>query len=420
MPPPRRRRLPRWDRPSTASGMATRPGATKRARLSTWPSVWSLSRPSPSQTTRSHPRSRCEPLLDLLPVEARVAVGVEQALFGGQERARSVAVDRAAFENPVGLRVGQGRQRREPLADAVVAGQVIFAAPAVEAEALGAAMPCRFPGRSPRCREARCRRRARRWRREGREPRAPRPRQFHLPRPARPPRPRHRHEPPLAKAATSRLGGEQDRPAIGRQRWGSRSRPLRAAPIREEEEEVMARAPSNAARGRAKPGLAFARAIVHTPAENQGELSMCVIIVRCAAVSRQHAVTAVAAGAQTLAEDAAAFGARQAFGAPDLSPDGSSVVYVAPGPGRKAATVISNLATGNSWTVVSADGDPEKLHWCDFVNDWPCRLPLSAASSPIPVCCCGFAAAWSHSMPMAETPSARPGRQQFRCGSPPI
>ena len=40
-----------------AVGIATRPGATNRARLSTWPSVWSLSRPEPSQMILLKPRS---------------------------------------------------------------------------------------------------------------------------------------------------------------------------------------------------------------------------------------------------------------------------------------------------------------------------------------------------------------------------
>jgi hypothetical protein len=79
-----------------------------------------------------------QPLLDIFLAKTRIAVGVEQTLFGGQEQARPVAIDRAAFQNPVGLRVGQCRDRSEPLANAVIAGQVIFAAPAVESKALGA------------------------------------------------------------------------------------------------------------------------------------------------------------------------------------------------------------------------------------------------------------------------------------------
>ena len=49
-------------------------------------------------------------------------------------------VDRAAFEHPVGLGEGQAGAAGEPLADVLVAGEVVFAAPAVEAEAARAAL----------------------------------------------------------------------------------------------------------------------------------------------------------------------------------------------------------------------------------------------------------------------------------------
>lgn len=79
-------------------------------------------------------------------------------------------------------------------------------------------------------------------------------------------------------------------------------------------------------------------------------------------------IAAVPAAAQqhTLAEDAAAFGAREAVEAPDLSPDGSSVLYLTPGPGPKTYAVISNLETGKSNIVVSSDGKPESLTSCRY------------------------------------------------------
>src|SRR5205814_5990352 len=54
--------------------------------------------------------------------------------------ARSVAVDRAALEHPVGLGKGQAGAPRQPFADILVALEVVLAAPAVEAEALSAAI----------------------------------------------------------------------------------------------------------------------------------------------------------------------------------------------------------------------------------------------------------------------------------------
>jgi dipeptidyl aminopeptidase/acylaminoacyl peptidase len=83
------------------------------------------------------------------------------------------------------------------------------------------------------------------------------------------------------------------------------------------------------------------------------------------------AIAAMGVGAQaesthTLAQDAAAFGARPAVSAPSLSPDGSSVLYITPGPGPKTYAVISNLVTGKSSVVTSADGNPEILRWCNY------------------------------------------------------
>lgn len=76
------------------------------------------------------------------------------------------------------------------------------------------------------------------------------------------------------------------------------------------------------------------------------------------------------AGAQSraLAEDAAAFGAREAVSAPDLSPDGSTILYLTPGPGRKTVAVVGNLATGQFNKTLSTDGSPESLQWCHYAS----------------------------------------------------
>jgi len=77
-------------------------------------------------------------------------------------------------------------------------------------------------------------------------------------------------------------------------------------------------------------------------------------------------VAAHAQQAQTLADDAAAFGARPAVSDPRLSPDGSSIMYITPGPGPRSFAVISNLQTGKSSIVTSTDGSPEKLQYCNY------------------------------------------------------
>ncbi len=75
---------------------------------------------------------------------------------------------------------------------------------------------------------------------------------------------------------------------------------------------------------------------------------------------------AQAQATHSLQDDAAAFGARPAVTAPRLSPDGSSVMYITPGPGPKTFAVISNLETGKSTAMTSADGNPETLSWCNY------------------------------------------------------
>jgi len=84
------------------------------------------------------------------------------------------------------------------------------------------------------------------------------------------------------------------------------------------------------------------------------------IVLSCAA--------APAAAQQTLAADAKAFGARVSVVQPALSRDGSSVVYLTPGPGRKTVAVIGDLNSGQFRTVTSSDGDPEYLDWCEYAS----------------------------------------------------
>ena len=74
----------------------------------------------------------------------------------------------------------------------------------------------------------------------------------------------------------------------------------------------------------------------------------------------------VGAQQHSLAQDAAAFGARQSVVAPDLSPDGLSILYLTPGPGPKTFSVISNLQSGANAVMVSTDGSPESLYDCNF------------------------------------------------------
>ncbi len=83
-----------------------------------------------------------KPLLDFLARQA-VPIGVQEALLGRDRRAGAVVLDRAAFHDPIRFLERQPGRIGEPFADVLVALQLVLAAPAVEAEALRAALPAR-------------------------------------------------------------------------------------------------------------------------------------------------------------------------------------------------------------------------------------------------------------------------------------
>ena len=84
------------------------------------------------------------------------------------------------------------------------------------------------------------------------------------------------------------------------------------------------------------------------------------------AVASLFVVAPASAQDASLAADAKAFGSREAVISPSLSPDGTSVTYLTPGPGPKVFGVISNLLTGKSSVMISADGNPERIRWCEY------------------------------------------------------
>jgi dipeptidyl aminopeptidase/acylaminoacyl peptidase len=101
----------------------------------------------------------------------------------------------------------------------------------------------------------------------------------------------------------------------------------------------------------------------YVPAEEGGFVKFRNALLACAGLFVVAPASAQDAG---LAADAKAFGSREAVISPRLSPDGSSVMYLTPGPGPKTFAVISNLATGKTAVMTAADGNPELLRWCDY------------------------------------------------------
>lgn len=81
------------------------------------------------------------------------------------------------------------------------------------------------------------------------------------------------------------------------------------------------------------------------------------------------AIGAAPVAAETLEQDAIAFGTREAVWQMDLSPDGSKAVYVGAGPARSSIVYVADLKTGANAPIFKLSGSPESMHRCDFVSN---------------------------------------------------
>ena len=82
-------------------------------------------------------------------------------------------------------------------------------------------------------------------------------------------------------------------------------------------------------------------------------------------------LTAVPANSQqySLADDAKAFGARDAAYSVDLSPSGKRLALLVPGPGRSTVLRVIDLATVKVSNLAETNGNPDSLRWCTFASD---------------------------------------------------
>lgn len=79
---------------------------------------------------------------------------------------------------------------------------------------------------------------------------------------------------------------------------------------------------------------------------------------------------ATAAAPATHNTAGALFGAREAVQAIDMSPDGTQVVYVTPGPGRSSIALVADLVNGGPpRTAFATNGSPDRLSWCNFATN---------------------------------------------------
>jgi dipeptidyl aminopeptidase/acylaminoacyl peptidase len=73
-----------------------------------------------------------------------------------------------------------------------------------------------------------------------------------------------------------------------------------------------------------------------------------------------------ATGAETIHDDAAAFGALESIYTAALSADGSKLVYTGPGTGPSTIAVVIDLGSGNIAQVARGDGNPINITHCEW------------------------------------------------------
>src|SRR6185503_18785632 len=78
---------------------------------------------------------------------------------------------------------------------------------------------------------------------------------------------------------------------------------------------------------------------------------------------------ATAQAQPTLEQDAVAFGTLGTAQSIDLSPDGTKVVYVGPGPGSVQLAYVADLTTGTSKPVLRTTEAGDNLSSCAFVSN---------------------------------------------------
>lgn len=93
------------------------------------------------------------------------------------------------------------------------------------------------------------------------------------------------------------------------------------------------------------------------------------LVQRFILASAFAAVWTVGVQAQTIAQDASAFGARESAVGVDLSPNGQFVSYIAPSKGGGSVAFIADVKTGETKAFVNSGKGSEHLRWCHFVTD---------------------------------------------------
>ena len=92
--------------------------------------------------------------------------------------------------------------------------------------------------------------------------------------------------------------------------------------------------------------------------------------LRAAMLAALVVVPVLSAGAETPAEIAAAFGAREGAEDVSLSPDGTKLAYIAPGTGQGSMLLVRGVADdAKPRAILTSDGKPDRLQRCNWVSN---------------------------------------------------
>jgi len=94
-----------------------------------------------------------------------------------------------------------------------------------------------------------------------------------------------------------------------------------------------------------------------------------VALLACAGVCLTAAASAAPSSPMAIAQAAKLFGARPTAFAPDLSPDGDKVIYLAAGPGASTDVHLRDLTSGDDVILAKSSGRPDQLSWCAFTDE---------------------------------------------------
>ena len=93
------------------------------------------------------------------------------------------------------------------------------------------------------------------------------------------------------------------------------------------------------------------------------------VLLLASAVGLSSFVQPVSAGVMDIATAAKLFGERPSGFAPDLSPSGDRIVYLAAGPGASTVAHVMDLGDDRDKALVQSTGKPERLSWCGFADE---------------------------------------------------